>query len=90
MPEPRSDLSSTGYVLANPSEEYLILQPSDTANPFTVTLEAGTYTVEWFSINSRETQLTDNVTVESSKSVNFAPPFSQDGAVVLYLKAEIN
>lgn len=27
--EPRDDLSSTGYALANPGEKYLVLQPSD-------------------------------------------------------------
>ena len=27
--EPRGDLSSTGYALANPGQEYLVLQPSD-------------------------------------------------------------
>ena len=54
--EPRGDLSSTGYALANPGQEYLVLQPSETAEPFTVTLEAGSYQVEWFSVNGRETQ----------------------------------
>src|SRR5712691_6888287 len=46
--EPRGDLSSTGYALANSGEEYLVLQPSETVDPFTVTLDAGTYTVEWY------------------------------------------
>jgi hypothetical protein len=32
--EPRGDLSSTGYALANPGEEYLVLEPSGTAAPF--------------------------------------------------------
>ncbi len=45
---PRSDLSSTGYVLANPGEEYLVLQLRP--GPFTVTVEAGRYTVEWFDL----------------------------------------
>src|SRR6266540_2780330 len=50
--QPRGDLSSTGYALANPGEEYLVLEASGT--PFTVTLEAGTYAVEWFSVEGRE------------------------------------
>jgi len=54
--EPRGDLSSTGYALANAGEEYLVLQPNEAADPFTVTLGAGTYTVEWFSVNSRQTE----------------------------------
>ena len=52
--EPRGDLSSTGYVLANPGEEVLVLQPSESAEAFNVTLEAGTYSVEWFSVNAPE------------------------------------
>jgi hypothetical protein len=53
--QPRDDLSSTGYALANPGHEYLVLQPTTTADPFTVRLAAGTYTVEWFSVDSRQT-----------------------------------
>ena len=48
------DLSSTGYALANPGEEYLVLQPSVTAEPFTVTLKANAYSVRWHSVRSRE------------------------------------
>jgi hypothetical protein len=36
--QPRDDLSSTAYALAHPGEEYLVLQPSETADPFSVTL----------------------------------------------------
>jgi len=52
--QPRGDLSSTGYALPNEGAEYLVLQPSESADAFTVMLEAGTYTVEWFSVGSRE------------------------------------
>jgi hypothetical protein len=37
--EPCAELSSTGYVLANECSEYVVLQPTATADPFTVTLE---------------------------------------------------
>jgi hypothetical protein len=84
--EPRSDLSSTGYVLANPGEEYLLLQPREVAEPFTVTLEAGTYTVEWFNITSRELEASGSVSVESPGAVTFTPAESSAGPVVLYLK----
>ncbi|HEX6290952.1 MAG TPA: hypothetical protein VFZ66_17335 [Herpetosiphonaceae bacterium] len=50
--EPRGDLSSTGYMLASPGREYLVLQPSETADPFSAELAAGAYTVEWFSVTS--------------------------------------
>ncbi len=36
--QPRPDLSSTGFELADPGKEYLILQPSETADQFTITL----------------------------------------------------
>ena len=84
--EPRGDLSSTGYALAKPGEEYLVLQPSETADPFTVTLDAGTYTVEWFSVTSRETQEGGTVTAASEGSSSFTAPFVQAGPKVLYLK----
>jgi hypothetical protein len=82
---PRSDLSSTSYALANPGQEYLVLQPSGMADSFTVTLEAGTYTVEWFSISSRQTQVGGSVTVESAGNVSFTPTGLPAGPVVLYL-----
>jgi hypothetical protein len=37
--QPRGDLSSTSYALANPGEEYLVLQPAELADPFTVTMD---------------------------------------------------
>jgi hypothetical protein len=84
--EPRGDLSSTGYVLANPGQEYLVLQPSETADPFTVTVEAGTYRVEWFSVDSRETKSAGKVTVESDGNTSFTSPFAERVPAVLYLK----
>jgi len=50
---PRGDLSSTGFALANPGAEYLVLQPNDAGGPFTVTLEAGTYAAEWQTASAR-------------------------------------
>jgi hypothetical protein len=84
--EPRDNLSSTGYVLANPGKEYLVLQPSETPGPFTLTLEAGTYTVEWYSVNSRETKDGGKVEVPSNGTISFTAPFTQPGPTVLYLK----
>jgi hypothetical protein len=86
--EPRGDLSSTGYVLANPGTEYLVLQPSETAEPFTVALEAGAYVAEWYSVNSRETMVGGAVTVPSDGSISckFTAPFAPAGPAVLYLK----
>ena len=50
--EPRGDLSSTGYALANPGEEYLVLEPNGDGRAFTVQLAAGRYSAEWFNVAS--------------------------------------
>jgi hypothetical protein len=83
---PRDDLSSTGFVLASPGEEYLVLQPTPAADPFTVTLEAGTYSVEWHDVGSRQAQVAGDVTVEGDRGTGFAAPFAQAGPAVLYLR----
>ena len=84
--EPRYDLSSTGYALATPGEEYLVLQPGDRDGQFTVTLEPGTYSAEWFSIEDRETIQGEETTVESPTDTSFSAPSGTSGPTVLYLK----
>jgi hypothetical protein len=83
--EPRQDLSSTGYALANPGAEYLVLQPSGAAGPFTVQLEPGTYAAEWFSIPDRQTLPGGATTVERSAATGFSAPPEATGPTVLYL-----
>jgi hypothetical protein len=85
--QPRGALSSTGYALANPGEEYLVLQPSATADPFTVRLAAGTYRVEWFGLGSRQTMEVGEVTVEREEDHSFTAPFAEGEPGVLYLRA---
>jgi uncharacterized protein DUF6298 len=84
--QPRDDLSSTGYVLANPGEEYLVLQPSEVADRFTVLLEPGTYSAEWFSIDGRQTVPGEATTVDRSTTVSFEAPSEASGPAVLYLE----
>jgi hypothetical protein len=85
--EPRGDLSSTGYALANPGEEYLVLQPSETAEPFTATLEVNAYSVRWHSVSNRETKDVGKVIVENHGGTTFfETPFAETGPVVLHLK----
>jgi hypothetical protein len=83
--EPRGDLCSTGYALAKPGVEYLVLQPTPTER-FTVTLEPRTYSVEWFGVADRQTVEGGDVTAEGDGRVSFEPPF-QATASVLYLTA---
>jgi hypothetical protein len=84
--EPRGDLSSTGYALANPGREYLVLDPGDTAEPFTVTLEEGTYAVEWFGVDRRESVEGGKVAVGGPSGIGFSAPFEPAGPTVLYLR----
>jgi hypothetical protein len=83
---PRGDLTSTGYALADPGQEYLVLQLDEPAKPFMVTLVAGSYQGEWYNINSRRTVAADPLTVGSDGRHQFMPPFAEAGQVVLYLK----
>jgi hypothetical protein len=83
---PRGDLSSTGYALANPGEEYLVLEPGGTAGPFTVRLEPGAYATEWFSVEDRQTVQAATTTVEHSQAVSFSAPSQAPGPSVLYLR----
>jgi hypothetical protein len=82
---PRGDLSSTGYVLADPGEEYLILQPAEPARPFTVTMDPGTYAVQWHGINSRQRATTDELTVGSRAVIGFSAPLATPEPAVLHL-----
>jgi hypothetical protein len=82
--EPRGDLSSTAYALADPGQEYLVLQPGD--GPFTVTLEPGTYIAQWFSVTSRETVEANQVSTKSSGAIGFRAPYEAAGPAVVYLK----
>ena len=84
---PRPELSSTGYVLASPGKEYLVLQPAASAGAFTVELAAGTYAVEWFSVQRRETAQAGTVTVGRDGSFSFTSPLDEAGASVLYLRS---
>jgi hypothetical protein len=83
---PRAELGSTGYVLANPGQEYLVLQPDEHGEPFKVELPAGTYSVEWYDIASRETTAGDAVRLEKDARITFTAPFAQRGPSVLLLQ----
>jgi hypothetical protein len=79
---PRGDVCSTGYGLANPGQEYLILQPAEHGGSFTVALEVGTYAAEWHNLATRETQRADDLTVERQPRTSFTPTV---GPAVLHL-----
>ena len=51
-----------------------------------MTLEPSTYSVQWFSVDRRETKGAGKVTVEDHKSTSFTAPFAEAGPAVLYLR----
>lgn len=81
--EPRVDLSSTRYTLANEGEEYLVLEPTGNGSSFTVELAVGRYAIEWFSVTARESSVSESVTLKNAGSTAFSAPF--EGPAVLYL-----
>jgi hypothetical protein len=83
--EPRVDVSSTGYALANPGTEVLVLAPD--GGGFSVRLEPATYAVEWFDVEGRETVTAESVNVERGADVAFDPPAEISGPAVLHLRA---
>ncbi len=83
--QPRGDLSSTGYALADPGGEYLVLQPAEPADPFTVTVDPGTYAVQWYGVNSRERATADELTVSSRAAISFSAPLATPEPAVLQL-----
>jgi hypothetical protein len=85
MMQPRTDLSSTGFALADLGNEYLILQPSETTDPFTVALTAGRYAVEWYSLTSRETLPAEALTVREDGKISLSAPSDIAGPGVVHL-----
>jgi hypothetical protein len=83
---PYGELSSTGYALADPGDEYLILQPSETAEAFTAALAPGIYTTHWFSITERTSSPGDELSVSGDEPVRVAVPPTIGGPAVLHLK----
>ena len=82
--QPRLDIASTGYALANPGSEYLVLEPHGDGRVLTIDLPVGSYAVEWFEVASREASTDYTRVVEQAGAIEFAAPFAS-GPAVLYL-----
>jgi hypothetical protein len=83
---PRGELGSTGYVLANPGHDYLVLQPEPGAELW-VDLADGVYEVAWFDITERRRVEAADVNADGDTRVAFSPPPSVAGPAVLVLTA---
>lgn len=79
---PQSNLSSTGYCLANPGSEYLVYYAGG-PRAFTVTMAGGAYGFEWINPTTGAVSDTGTFTAAAG-SRSFAAPF--DGDAVLYIK----
>jgi hypothetical protein len=86
---PRGDITTTGYALAHPGVEYLVLQPNAGDADVEVQLAAGSYSVEWFGVTNRETKGGPEVHVERAGRVSFRSPFATGVPSVLYLKSSL-
>jgi hypothetical protein len=80
--EPRTDLSSTRYCLADEGAEYLVYQP--TSGAFTLRLRpARRYSVEWFRPSDGRKWPPGHI--RAGGTTTFRAPFA--GEAVLYVKA---
>jgi hypothetical protein len=84
--QPRTDLSSTGFALADPGHEYLILQPSEASDPFIVDLPPGRYAAEWHSLLSRETVADATLSVPDQTKIDISAPSGIAGPAVVHVR----
>src|SRR5262249_56181870 len=77
---PSGGLSSTGYCLADPGNQYLVYQPSSGA--FSLTVVAGTYRYEWYDPAAGSVAATGTI-VLGSEAHSFSPPFAGDAVLLL-------
>ena len=80
--EPRGDLTSTGFALARPGHEYLVLRPGGSDPSFTVRLETGTYAARWFDVEDHREQDAEAVRIDRTTTVTLRSPFDADSAVI--------
>jgi len=79
---PDSGIASTGYALANPGVEYLVLDPDGDGRPLTIDLHPGSYRAEWFDVTARGRVATDTLTVDAAGAAELVSPFPSHAAVL--------
>jgi hypothetical protein len=83
--QPSPDVSETRFALADPGNEYLILQPGETGEAFIVTLMPGQYAVEWHSLRSRETVPGTTLTAGDADPISLSLPPEVAAPAVVHL-----
>jgi hypothetical protein len=84
--QPSAEVSETSFALADLGKEYLILQPSEASDPFTVSLPPGQYTVGWHSLRSRERARAATLTIADADPVSVSPPSEVAAPAVVHLR----
>ena len=82
--QPRPELASTGYCLANPGVQYVVFRPDESSEPVEVELPAGDYQAEWILPVTGDSRGRRTVTATGEK-VRLESPTA--GPVVLLLSA---
>ncbi len=81
--KPMNDLSTTGYCLANPGQQYLIYQP-DAKAKLEVKLRENQYIAEWFNPSTGMEVSTQRITAEKQPTT-FSNPLDSDAVLYIYL-----
>jgi hypothetical protein len=81
---PHNRLSSTGYCLADPGQEYLVYLPDGGGVTVDLSAVKGTLAVEWFSPRTRETR--DGGRIGGGATRTFHAPL--EGDALLYVRRE--
>jgi hypothetical protein len=79
--QPHKELASSGYCLAGPGTEYLVLLPTGGSVSVNLTAVSGAHSVEWFNPNNGQTIAGANFT--GGSTVNLTAPF--DGMAVVFI-----
>jgi hypothetical protein len=80
---PHPELSTSGYALAAPNNEYLVLLPAGGSVTVNLSGLSGTRTVEWFQPRFNQTIV--GPSVSGGSSVTFTSPFGTTNLTVLYI-----
>jgi len=83
---PQGLLSSTGYALAELGQKYLLWQPGTAAFTLDLTLESGTYSVEWFDATDHQVETGGTSTVSGGAERTLTLPGTITGGAVAFVE----
>ena len=79
------DLTSSGFTLARPGEQYVALRPADHVGPLKLELAAGTYSVSWFDVYIRTTFAGDDLVIGRAGTATISSPVPGAHACVVHV-----